>query len=151
MSRGAYGTFICRNVEDPRDATVMRILMQVPYEVSELAMHAEHARQADTNLSGRGLDELEPLQTITEANVTLAPHIRHLVQATQGDNGLAPGGFLYYILLEHAPGEELDEEKFWARSKMERARICEAFKVSWLYFPIRSLSSFLSIFQNGVT
>ncbi|KAL4948457.1 hypothetical protein BDW69DRAFT_203515 [Aspergillus filifer] len=129
---GVYGTFICRNLENLEDVAVTKILMQVPYEGSELSVHVKRAQQGDPNLSHRGRDKLEHLQAMTEADVTSAPRIRYLLRATQDDSGLVPGGFLYCALLEHAPSEELDRETFWARSQTERARIREACKVAWL-------------------
>ena len=63
----------------------------------------------------------------------MTPIIREFELLTQDDEGLVPGGFLYYILMDQAPGIQLKDDVFWSFEYGERDRIRNAFRVAWEY------------------
>ncbi|RDW79216.1 uncharacterized protein DSM5745_06068 [Aspergillus mulundensis] len=128
----AYGAFRCQNTSDPDDVAFMKIIMQIPWAGAEFVSSTERAKQADnTNLPRYAQWEIEPLEILTKNNCQAAPHIRTHRETVQEQNEMVPGGFIHYILMEHAPGDRLTEDKFWNYPDDERNKIREAFRVAW--------------------
>jgi hypothetical protein len=80
----------------------------------------------------------------------VTPIIREFEELTEDDEGLVPGGFLYYILMDHAPGIQLNHAAFWTLDYGERDRIRGAFCVAWEYVAssARSLADALTRVGN---
>lgn len=106
---------------------------RIPYGGSEWAIHAERARQAIETISGDGRRELENLDILAAGGSQFTPTVRQRQEGKQNDEGWVPGGFVVHILMDHAPGIQLDERKFWSYSRRVRDRIREAFKAAWMY------------------
>ncbi|KAL3462100.1 hypothetical protein BJX64DRAFT_288641 [Aspergillus heterothallicus] len=127
----AYGTFLCNNVDNTDDVAILRILMQIPYGGSEYAIHAERARQATLTPNGTTQEELDAVRLLSENHCTAAPRIRTQETKVQDDSGIVPGGFLFYVLQDRAPGVQLSDELFWSYDRQERDQIREAYKEAW--------------------
>lgn len=117
------------------------IYSRIPYAGSEFAIHAERARQATDKLPYYASLDIEACQTLTRNRCTSTPLIRQYRIAEQDDYGIVPNGFSHYILLDKAPGVQL-EDVFWTSLPDERGVIRDAFKHAWLYvstpsFPLR--------------
>ncbi|KAL4806634.1 hypothetical protein BDV18DRAFT_159805 [Aspergillus unguis] len=148
----AYGAFRCQNTSDPDDVAFMKIIMQygvtppireqfdetppndsrIPWAGAEFVSSTERARQADnTNLPLYAQWEIEPLEILTKNNCSAAPHIRIHEKAVQEEDQMVTGGFIHYLLIDYAPGDQLTEDNFWKLPGNERVKIREAFKAAW--------------------
>ncbi|KAL4782549.1 hypothetical protein BJX76DRAFT_358814 [Aspergillus varians] len=110
----AYGALRCRNIYNPDEVAFMRIIMQIPAGF-EYAMSPERSRQATDALPSMTCNELKCLKIITKNNCKSAPIIRHHPVVEQDDNGLVLGGFLHYILMDHASGYNWNGAEAWSR------------------------------------
>ncbi|OOG00088.1 hypothetical protein ASPCADRAFT_1743 [Aspergillus carbonarius ITEM 5010] len=127
---GAYGTFLCSNPANPTEQNIMRIIMQVPYAGSEIAIHAERARQARDRLPTPGQEMLNAYSTLTKLGSDFTPRLVNVKWAEQTDRDIVPGGSIVYLLLEKLPGRQLGLW-FWDLNREERDRVRGAFKVAW--------------------
>ncbi|KAL4963654.1 uncharacterized protein BDV14DRAFT_201621 [Aspergillus stella-maris] len=137
LSKGAVGKFKCRNVADDREVAVMTILMDVPYFDAECPYHAEcnqqdESLQPNIRMSKVGHRELELLRILQINGVRWTPHIQNLQAATQGPNEPVPGRNIFYVLIDHVDGVELNRALFWSLPRDERDRIRKAFRIAWL-------------------
>ncbi|KAL4809626.1 hypothetical protein BDV18DRAFT_157375 [Aspergillus unguis] len=138
---GAFGIFRCRNIHEPSDVAVMEVFIQVPYAGSEYAIYEERARQASkTGINMTARRELDSLEALTKAKCPNTPLIRQKWETKQDSSGssdklgrgLVPGGFLCYVLMEHAKGVQMEKSQFWSRDAQEREMIRRAFKEAYL-------------------
>ncbi|KAL4940961.1 hypothetical protein BDV06DRAFT_195511 [Aspergillus oleicola] len=86
--------------------------MQIPYAGGEWAIHGERARQATQTLPRDGRREVDNIDTLTHEDSRYSPRIRQRQESKQGNNGLVPGGFIHHILMDHAPGIQLNKKLF---------------------------------------
>lgn len=106
---------------------------RVPCTGFEYATNAERARQATTQPPKADSQEINALQILTRNKSKSTPVIKHYQELEQTEDGLVPGGFLHYILMDHVPGVQLSYDKFWSFPFPERVRIRDAFKEAWMY------------------
>ncbi|KAL4949888.1 hypothetical protein BDW69DRAFT_66960 [Aspergillus filifer] len=66
-------------------------------------------------------------------NCRSAPHIWVHEVSLQDNDGIVPGGFIHYILMDYVWGRELNWDVFWSLSYEERSNVCDAFRLAWLY------------------
>ncbi|KAL2817039.1 hypothetical protein BDW59DRAFT_166074 [Aspergillus cavernicola] len=106
--------------------------MQIPYAGSDYAIYAERARQAtETCLPFNSVYEIQVLEALRSNNCSSAPAIREHQFTKQDDDGLVPGGFMHWFLMEKAPGIQLSRDLFWSFGREERDHIRAAFKEAW--------------------
>lgn len=130
---GAYAPFACRNTKT-NELAVIKILMQVPWEGSEYVSASERAKQATTTLPDNAELDVNPLLILTENKCTAAPLVRAYRKTVQDlEDGLVPGGFLHFVLMDHAPGQQLSHEMFWGFERRVRDEIRGAFRAAWEY------------------
>ncbi|PLB39655.1 uncharacterized protein BDW47DRAFT_116451 [Aspergillus candidus] len=129
---GAYGTFICSQRNNRNNVAIIKIFLQVPYQGSEHAIHAERARQATQTLPMAGQEQLDALRILTANHCVSTPTLlSQKIEQQSQDSPLVPGGFAVYLLIEHAQGIQLTEAIFWAFKRQERDRVREAVKSAW--------------------
>ncbi|KAL1968561.1 hypothetical protein VTN77DRAFT_1771 [Rasamsonia byssochlamydoides] len=109
--------------------------MQIPYLGTEGFRRSERAKQAESELGERVDEEIEALEYLRGGRCTSAPRILVWKQEKQGDNLPVLGGWMAYILTEHAPGIRLDVDNIdihEAMDRQERDELRRAFKNAWL-------------------
>lgn len=129
---GAYGTFECRNIKS-NEIGVVKIVIQVPYRGSEYVSARERRKQASQVLTRHAKIDIKPLLVLTVNKCTAAPRVKAYQREVQDKDGMVPGGFLLYVLMEKAPGQQLSYDLFWGFNRVIRDQIRDAFRVAWEY------------------
>ncbi|OJJ38450.1 hypothetical protein ASPWEDRAFT_36074 [Aspergillus wentii DTO 134E9] len=127
----AYGTFSCRNVNNPDQTGIMKIFKQVPYAGSDFEPPERRKSQASTELTEDAMDELKALRQLVDNGAEHTPTLRSCKIEKQGEDELVPDGFVAYLLIRPPPGRCL-KSLYWALGAMERQAIRNAFRVAWL-------------------
>ncbi|KAL4948728.1 hypothetical protein BDW69DRAFT_203362 [Aspergillus filifer] len=96
----AYGVFRCRNIRDLDDVAVIKVIMQITYAGSEWTIHAERARQATTILPETARRQVDNFDIMTAGRSKYTPRIRQRQECKEGGDGIVPGGFMLYILID---------------------------------------------------
>ncbi|KAB8261076.1 hypothetical protein BDV32DRAFT_148945 [Aspergillus pseudonomiae] len=117
---GAYGTFECENVDCHTELAIMRIAMQFPHAG---ANPNSFARQASHNLPSCGQLMLDAYGTFRTRECESAARLLHMKRGWQDHTGMLPGGSILYLLIEKAPGKQLDSAGFWDLRRRERDKI----------------------------
>ncbi|KAE8142896.1 hypothetical protein BDV38DRAFT_277709 [Aspergillus pseudotamarii] len=125
---GAYGTFRCQNVHSIAESAIMRIAMQIPHAG---AKPDSFTGQASGSLPSYGQLMLDAYGTLQTRECRSAPRLLNMKRESQDHTGMLPGGSILYLLIEKAPGEQLDSPGFWGLGRRERDRIRQAFKAAW--------------------
>ncbi|RAL03045.1 uncharacterized protein BO80DRAFT_443295 [Aspergillus ibericus CBS 121593] len=126
---GAYGTFLCQDASS-KDKKIMRILMQVPYAGSEIAIHAERARQARDQRPTAGQEMLHAYTNLTELGSDFTPRVSERKDGQTSRYRPRSRWTDLYLFLEKLPGKQLGPW-FWDLEREERDRVREAFESAW--------------------
>jgi len=121
----------------PRKA-LMRIWMQIPFEGSEFEPPAIRAVQASQELPWDAEAELKALQRLLAIGSLHTPKLLASKHETQPNDGMVPGGFIFFLVFSEMPGIALarkdqprKESLYWAQSSSTRSVIRQAFKNAW--------------------
>ncbi|KAL1978988.1 hypothetical protein VTN96DRAFT_7560 [Rasamsonia emersonii] len=93
----------------------MKIYMQIPYAGSEFdpPEHRQSQATATGHLTGFAASELSALKLLTEKACPSTPTLLDYKHDIQGPEGLVPGGFVFYLLMNKLPGRRLRGDFFW--------------------------------------
>ncbi|KNG83852.1 hypothetical protein ANOM_007632 [Aspergillus nomiae NRRL 13137] len=89
------------------------------------------ARQASHNLPSCGQLMLDAYGTFRTKECESAARLLHMKRGLQDHTGMLPGGSILYLLIEKAPGKQLDSAGFWDLRRRERDKIRQTFKAAW--------------------
>jgi hypothetical protein len=138
------------NDSNPSRKALMKIWMQIPFKGSEFEPPATRAVQASQELPLDAEDELKALQRLLAIDSLHTPKLLASKQETQPDDGMVPGGFIFFLVFSEMPGVALQrkdqlqkESLYWAQSSSTRSVIRQAFKKAWQYVRDKLLSKVL--------
>jgi hypothetical protein len=128
------------NDSNPSRKALMRIWMQIPFEGSEFEPPAIRAVQASQELPWDAKSELRALQRLLAIGSLHTPELLASKHETQPNDGMVPGGFIFFLLFSEMPGvalaekdQPLEESLYWAQSPSTRSLIRQAFRNAWQY------------------
>ena len=124
--------------------------MQIPFEGSEFEPPAIRAVQASQELPWHAEAELKALQRLLAIGSLHTPKLPASKHETQPNDGMVPGGFIFFLVFSEMPGIALarkdqprKESLYWAQSSSTRSVIRQAFKNAWQYVRHKLLSKVL--------
>jgi hypothetical protein len=126
------------NDSNPSRKALMKIWMQIPFKGSEFEPPATRAVQASQELPLDAEYELKALQRLLAIDSLHTPKLLASKQETQPNDGMVPGGFIFFLVFSEMPGVALQrkdqqESLYWAQSSSTRSVIRQAFKKAWQY------------------
>ena len=71
--------------------------------------------------------ELNALQKFRDESISHVPHLLTWKKATQGPNGIHPGGYIVYTVMTRVPGASLWDLGYWSMEFSKRAEIQQIF------------------------
>lgn len=71
--------------------------------------------------------ELKALKKFSDENILNVPHLMSWKKATQGPDGIHPGGYIIYTVMTRVPGESLWDLGYWSMESSQRAEIQQIF------------------------
>ena len=140
FSRALFSCETPSNDSNPPRKALMRIWMQIPFEGSEFEPPAIRALQASQELPLDAEDELKSLQRLLAIGSLHTPKLLANKHETQPNDGMVPGGFIFFLVFSEMPGVALGEKDqpwteslYWTQSSSTRSVIQQAFKIAWQY------------------
>lgn len=103
---------------------------RIPFAESE-SEPPEHSQTQGTGTTGFAASELHALRLFTEKDCPSTPRLLDHKEDRQGPEGLVPGGFFVYLLMNKLPGYRLGA-RYWDLDNDERTKIREEFKIAWM-------------------
>ena len=96
--------------------------------------------QASQELPWDAKSELRALQRLLAIGSLHTPELLASKHETQPNDGMVPGGFIFFLLFSEMPGvalaekdQTLEESLYWAQFPSTRSLIRQAFRNAWQY------------------